>query len=513
MLVHDYLLKSAELYPGKDVVIHSAGKTGVRSTYSEVLSSSIAIGDWLLSINLQPGFRAAILTDEPSEYVSCYFGILLAGGTVVGLNTQTSGRTLKKILSDCSVSVVFAHSKFIRYFKEISSSTPSVKLAVISGSNSGAADDLSFDCVGYHDIMDSYGKRDVKSFPKISPTDIAQIIYTSGTTGEPKGVMLRHSNLVANTNSIVRYLKLTNDDRVMAVLPFFYSYGNSVLLTHIAAGGSLVVNQNFIYPNVILDDMVEEEITGFSGVPSTYAILLHRSAIHKYRFPHLRYITQAGGAMSPKLAGKLQNILSGVDIYIMYGQTEASARLSYLAPEKIHSKAGSIGKAIPGVTLELLDPEGKPVAVGEIGEIVAKGDNIMQGYWGKPEETARVLKEGKLWTGDLARMDAEGYLFIEGRKSDMIKSGSHRIGPKEIEETILEHEAIHEAAVIGVEDEILGEAIKACVVLKPGASCTSKELIRHCRKLLPAYKTPHHVEFYNDLPKTTTGKISKKDLF
>ncbi len=509
MLVQDYLLNSAKLHSDKDCIIQA----GRRSTYTEILSSSLSVADWLLSNKLQSGFRAAILTDEPSEYVSCYFGILTAGGTVVGLNTQTSGRTLKKILNDCGVSVIFVHNKFVRYLKEISSFISSVKVAAISGLNYDVVDDLFFDCIGYQNIISSYGKHDMKSFSKKNSTDIAQIIYTSGTTGEPKGVMLRHSNLVANTNSIVRYLKLKSNDSIMAVLPFFYSYGNSILLTHIAAGGSLVVNQNFIYPNVILDEMVKEEITGFSGVPSTYAILLHRSAIKEYRFPHLRYLTQAGGAMSPKLAGKLKAILPDVDMYIMYGQTEASARLSYLDPEYFHSKAGSIGKAIPGVTLELLDPEGKPVAVGQVGEIVARGDNIMEGYWGKPEETARVLRTEKLWTGDLARMDEEGYLFIEGRKTDMIKSGSHRIGPKEIEETILEHEAIHEAAVIGIEDEILGEAIKACVVLKPGASCTSKELIRHCRKLLPAYKTPQHVEFYNDLPKTTTGKISKKDLF
>ena len=344
------------------------------------------------------------------------------------------------------------------------------------------------------------------------PADLAQIIYTSGTTGKPKGVMLSHTNLIANTLATVQYLGLTQNDRAMVVLPFFYSYGNSVLLTHIAVGGALIVNQSLMYPAVILDQMRAEEVTGFPGVPSTFALLLQRTTIRETSLPHLRYVTQAGGGMSPALVRELVAALPGVAIYVMYGQTEAAPRLSYLDPADMHRKSGSIGKAIPGVTLEVLTPTGDTVPPGEIGELVAQGENVMIGYWGQPETTAEVLRDGRLWTGDLVTVDEEGYLYIVGRQSDMIKSGAHRIAPKEIEDVLLEHDAVFEAAVIGVEDDILGESLKACVVLKEAAICQEKDLLRHCHQILPPYKVPHTIEFYDELPKTESGKIKKAQL-
>ena len=489
MLVHDFLINSANRFPDKEALLHA----GKRYTYSQILSGARTISNLLQQHEYKPDFRGAILTDDPFEYITAYFGILMAGGIAVGLNTQTSSRSLKAVLSDCSPSVMFLRVKFERYLKTLPQEIIE-NITVFRGTT-----------------PDRKPATNIPQAPSHTK-DLAQIIYTSGTTGKPKGVMLRHSNFVANTNSIIKYLGLTENDRVMAVLPFFYSYGNSVLLTHIAVGGSLVVNQNFLYPNVILDEMVREQVTGFSGVPSTFAILLNRSAVKKYSFPSLRYLTQAGAAMSPTLAHKLQKVFHGIPIFIMYGQTEAAARLSYLDPKDLYAKAGSIGKAIPGVTLQLLDKQGVPVQSGETGEIVATGENIMAGYWNKPEETAQILRPEGLWTGDLARQDDEGYFFIISRKSDMIKSGSHRIAPKEIEEIIYEHEAVHEVAVVGVEDEILGEAIKACIVLKKDQTCTEKDILRHCKKNLPAFKIPHQITFMVELPKTVTGKIKKGDL-
>jgi acyl-CoA synthetase (AMP-forming)/AMP-acid ligase II len=196
----------------------------------------------------------------------------------------------------------------------------------------------------------------------------------------------------------------------------------------------------------------------------------------------------------------------------MYGQTEACARLSYLEPKELIRKMGSIGKAIPGVRLRLLDQKANPVKIGEMGEIVAQGENIMAGYWSEPDKTSLVLRKEGLWTGDLAKEDEEGYFYIVGRKNEMIKSGAHRIAPKEIEEITLEHEAVQEAAVFGVDDAILGESIKACIVLKEGFSCTKKEILLHCRKNLPAYKVPHYINFCTQLPKTLSGKVIKNQL-
>jgi acyl-CoA synthetase (AMP-forming)/AMP-acid ligase II len=216
--------------------------------------------------------------------------------------------------------------------------------------------------------------------------------------------------------------------------------------------------------------------------------------------------------MPPKLGHELKAILPGVDVYVMYGQTEASARLSYLDPADLFRKAGSVGKAIPGVTIRVVDPDGRPVPAGEVGEIVATGDNIMAGYWGEPELTAEVLRDEWLWTGDLGRFDDEGYLYIVGRKGDIIKSGSYRISPREIENVLVEHPGVHEAAVVGLPDAVLGEVMKAYVVLRDGASCTEHELQTHCRKHLPPYMVPQRVEFLDELPKTENGKIRAVEL-
>lgn len=501
MLVHDLLFNAAARFPDKEALVHR----GRRHSYADLARLAGKIRDWLLNTGQEPGFRAGILTDDPLDYITAYFGIIAAHGSAVGLNIQTNTRSLKEIFVDCGPTVLFVDRKFTRYLDEELLGRSS--LAHVVSNISSPPDEVGQARWSLrHEILAGDASRPAEPLA-VDTEAIAQIIYTSGTTGAPKGVMLRHRNLLANTESIITYLGIRESDRVMAVLPFFYSYGNSILLTHIARGATLVVNQSFLYPNLILDDMVGEGVTAFSGVPSNFAILLNRSSLAEYRFPALRYITQAGAAMSPAVARRLQEIFPGVDIFIMYGQTEASARLAYLSPEMIEKKSGSIGKAIPGVTLKLLDEQGQPVPPGETGEIVASGANIMAGYWGRPEATAEVLREQGLWTGDLARQDEDGFFYIVGRKSAMIKSGSHRIAPKEIEEIILEHPRVHEVAVAGVADEILGEVVKAWLVLRPGVACTVREIQIHCKRNLPAFKVPQEIEFISELPKTATGKI------
>lgn len=489
-LIHSLLQQSALSYPDKISLIQGAE----RISYGELAERAERISQWLLHRGLNPGDRVAILTDQACEYVAAYFGIMAAAGIVVGLNTQTSDHALSQVLADSGSSIVLSHGKFQQYGSVIKAQ----------------ASVLHFE-TNIRSLWEN-GEGFEHPLPQMNSEDIAQIIYTSGTTGVPKGVMLRHRNLIANTQSTIEYLRLSEHDKIMAVLPFFYSYGNSILLTHIAVGGTLVVNQSFLYPNVILDQMAAEEVTGFSGVPSSFAILLNRSAVRDYTFPKLRYLTQAGASMSPILAGKLSTVFPNVDIFIMYGQTEASPRLSFLEPARIVDKAGSIGKAIPGVTLEVCRPDGFPATVDEVGEIVATGENVMAGYWQQPHETAKVLKAGKLWTGDLARIDKDGFIFIESRKSDMIKSGAHRIGPQEIEDAIMELECVHEVAVVGHEDEILGEKIVAFIVLKDGYDLSEKELTHYCRRRLPAFKVPHKFIFQSELPKTSMGKIQKTVL-
>ena len=504
-LTYHMLQRVAKNHPDKTAILYK----GTGTSYRELLDRAEKTAAFISSCGTLPGFRAGILSDDPVEYISSYFGIQMAGGVSVGLNTQTTPRSLSYHINDCQMDGLAVGKRFLRILKETFQDVPTLKF-MVANSLEGFPSEKVNNSITFKDLWE-YGSSSFEP-PFRSSCDLAQIIYTSGTTGKPKGVMLRHSNLLANTKSIVKYLGITGDDRVMAVLPFFYSYGNSIMLTHICQGATLVVNQNMVYPNVILKEMEDNEVTGFSGVPSTFAILLHRSNLHEFSFPKLRYITQAGAPMSPALAIRLKEAFPGVNIYIMYGQTEASARLSYLPPADLLKKAGSIGIPIPGVELSLLDESGEKVPVGQTGEIVARGENIMAGYWNSPEETAKVLRPEGLRTGDLAWQDDDGYFYIVSRKSDMIKSGSHRIAPKEIEDVVMEHSEVSEAAVVGVEDDILGEAIWLFVVLKPGSNCKLQEIKKHCRRLLPAFKVPHKMVITEALPKTATGKIKKNDL-
>jgi len=341
--------------------------------------------------------------------------------------------------------------------------------------------------------------------------DLAAVIFTSGSTGVPKGVMLTHENLITNTDSIIQYLQLTADDRIMVVLPFSYCFGTSLLHTHLRVGGSVVINNMFMFPGKVLDEINEKKCTGFAGVPGTYQILLRRSPIKKMKFPSLRYVQQAGGKLTNVFITELREALPTTKVFIMYGQTEATARLSYLPPELLDTKLGSIGKGIPGTTIEVLDKDGKPVKPGETGEIVASGKNIMKGYWKDPEGTANVIKGGKLYTGDLGTVDEDGYVYLTEREKDIIKSSGYRVSPKEIEDQISEIPDIVEVAVIGIPDEILGEVPKAFVSVR-SKSITSDDIIAFCRQHLPPFKVPKEVEFLADLPKNTSSKIDKQQL-
>ena len=512
-MIHKYLSDTACRKPDKVAIIQGQR----RVTYGELNTGVSRLAAFLLRNEIKVGDRVCIMSDGSPEYVISYFGVQKAGGISVSINPQSSTHELKWIFSNCLPELLIIERKFLRFALEAIDEETSIKsLLIISDrsieeslpqSNNKGEMPSHIKCLT---LKTALGNKDAhESYPLVDGKNIASIIYTSGTTGRSKGVMLSHDNFVTNANSIIKYLSLTEDDSVMVILPFFYSYGTSLLTTHVMVGGTMVLENSFMYPNVILDKMVSENITGFAGVPSTYAILLNRSNIRNYKFPKLRYVTQAGGPMSPKHARELAEVLPGTEIFIMYGQTEATARLTYLKPQNVFKVSGSIGMAIPGVKIELIKGNGELAKEGEEGEIVATGDNVMVGYWNNPEETSKVLRNGKLYTGDIAKADDKGYLYIVSRRSDMIKSGAHRISPKEIEEIIIEMPEIHEVSVVGTDDEILGDAIKAVIVLKEGCKLEAKEVQRHCKKELAPFKVPKEVVFVDEFPKTSSGKVKR----
>jgi len=507
-VIHKFLSEIAYKMPDKVAVIQ--GKRCV--TYGDLYLGVSRLAAFLLDRGVQVSDRVAIMILNSPEYIISYLGVQQAGGISVALNPQYSAYELKKIFDNCLPDVLVVERKYLKAVMKTIDNGTSLKTLIIVDSQGMKGPSLisnkkekvisGISCFNLQDILKN--AKNENTYPAITEKDIASIHYTSGTTGEPKGVMLSHSNFITNANSIIKYLNLTEDDRAMVVLPFYYSYGTSVLTTHIKVCGSLVLENSFMYPNVVLDKMVEEEVTGFAGVPSTFAILLNRSNIRNYSFSKLRYVTQAGGPMPPGHTRELAEILSDTEIYIMYGQTEATARLTYLPPEDLLKRPGSIGKPVPAVEIELIKT--KDV---EEKEIVCTGGNVMVGYWNDPEETKKVLRGGRLYTGDTARMDDEGYLYIVGRKSDMIKSGAHRISPKEIEEIILEMPEVHEAAVVGIEDEVMGESIKAVIVLKDGLKMEAKKVQKHCMQKLAPFKIPKEVVFVKDYPRTSSGKVQK----
>jgi acyl-CoA synthetase (AMP-forming)/AMP-acid ligase II len=319
-------------------------------------------------------------------------------------------------------------------------------------------------------------------------------------------------NLASNSAAIVEYLNLSSDDSTVSLLPFYYSYGNSVLHTHLAAGGRIVLEDNLVYPQLIVERLARERCTGFAGVPSTYALLLARVDLSAYDLSSLRYVTQAGGPMSPALIRRLREALPDCRLFVMYGQTEATARLTYLPPERLDEKLGSVGIPIRDVEIQVRRDNATVADPNEVGEVWARGPNVMSGYWRDPKSTAAALQEGWLRTGDMGCVDADGYLYLAGRRGDIIKTGAHRVHPKDVEDVIAEIEGVAEVAVVGVDDEILGQAIKAFIVPVEGALLDMMQVKGHVRQRLANYKVPKHLELVASLPKTSTGKVRRFEL-
>jgi len=479
------LLQSAARCPERCAI--QDGLNGV--TYARLLRQAAAIAERLKELGLRAGERVAFIQPNSCEFVAAYYGVLMAGGVAVLLNAVAKARDFSAWLGDCEPAFVFAEPG--------------------NGEVAAAMSMLARKPVVLQAGTAEWGAI---SLHPVGSDDPACILYTSGTTGRPKGIVLSHGNLLSNTAAIVEYLGLTGEDSAVAVLPFYYSYGSSVLHTHLQAGGRLILEKNMVYPHAVVETLAKQRATGFAGVPSTYALLLSRVKLHDYDLSSLRYVTQAGGAMSPALTQRLRHALPRTSIVIMYGQTEATARLTYLPPQRLDDKLGSVGIPVPGVKIETRNEHGEPAGVGEVGDIWACGPNVMLGYWRNDAATREVKRDGWLKTGDMGRLDAEGFLYIVGRRSDMIKAGAHRIHPQDIEEVIAEMPGVQETAVVGMEDEMLGQAIKAFVVAADPTGVTPMRVQAHCRERLASYKVPKSVEIVASLPRTASGKIRRAAL-
>jgi acyl-CoA synthetase (AMP-forming)/AMP-acid ligase II len=468
-------------------------------SYAELVSRCEAVARGLRASGLCPGDRVALILPNCVGFVVAWYGTMLAGGVAVLLNAAAKARDFTTWLahSEAKFLVCDPSNQEAQRAVERLPATVAPTLLAVTGERHESCE---FSLTAPDAIVPPGGNTP------------ALILYTSGTTGQPKGVLLSHANLASNTASIVHYLGLTAADSTVTVLPFYYSYGGSVLHTHLSVGARVVLERNLVYPQVIVEALARERVSGFAGVPSTYALLLSRVKLAEHDLSSLRYVTQAGGAMSPAVTQRLQAALPHASIFVMYGQTEATARLTYLPPARLKDKLGSAGIAIPGVRIEIRRSEGSVAAIDEVGEVWAAGANVMLGYWRNDAQSAEVKRDGWLKTGDMGRLDAEGFLYLVGRRSDMIKTGAHRVHPQDIEDVICELPEIQEACVIGVDDELLGQTIRAFVVPAAGAVLAPMQVQAHCRERLATYKVPKSVAIVASLPKTDSGKIRRAEL-
>lgn len=479
-------------------------------TYRELDRAMRCVRDALAS-SLEPGSRVALLLRNSPQYAASYFGTLAAGCVAVPLNVQERANVLARQLEHSGCAALIVDPNHPEWLALQALCNEQSLVCFVIPPNSGQ-DALESFCAVMAAVHRSETHAPELAPHQLAPHQLAMIIYTSGTTGRPKGVMLSHGNLTANAHTIADYLGIVASDKVLCVLPFHFSYGASVLNSNLVRGAHIVLEDNFAFPQVALRRLQDERITAFAGVPSTFAMLLGRCRIADFDLSSLRYITQAGGAMPRAQIEQLRAALPHSRIFIMYGQTEATARLSYLAPELLETKLGSVGKPLPGVEIEIRGPGGDVLSSGEVGEICARGPNVMLGYWRDEQLTKQVLQDGWLHTGDLGHRDPDGFLYIDGRAVEMIKVGAFRVSPQEVEEVLAAHPDVQEVAVTATPDEVLGQAVKAVIVLRAGHEPDLLSVKAHCRQNLATYKIPKIVEFAAVLPRTSSGKVQRYKL-
>lgn len=426
-------------------------------------------------------------------FIVSYLAIIKSGNVCVPINPAASKSVLDYIFDETEPVLALVQKKYEENIKDR-------KIDVINE-------------IKLNEELSASPISDVSDNESFNDDYLAEIIYTSGSTAFPKGVMLSHKNLIANTSSIVEYLQLNENDRVLIVLPFYYCYGLSLLHTHLRVGGSIVLNNTFMLLGSIINDLKNYQCTGFAGVPSHFQILLRKSdSFKKSEFTHLRYVTQAGGKLHKVFIEEFIDSFPNILFYVMYGQTEATARLSYLPPKRLKEKLGSIGIGIPGVELKLVDTDGNEILEQNIeGEIIAKGNNVMKGYYKAEDLTEKTILNGYLKTGDLATRDKDGYFYLMARKKEIIKVGGERISPKEIEEVIVSVPDVVDCTIEGVYDDVLGEKIKATIVVNDlnNTLVLEETIIAACKSKLSSIKVPQLIQFEQQVKVSSSGKKVK----
>jgi long-chain acyl-CoA synthetase len=492
----DDLRASAARRPGHEAVVAPER----RLTYAELDAAADALAVALHARGVARGDRVAILLPNGAAAAIAIYGALRAGAAFVPLNPSVKRDKLAYVLRDCGAAAAVCDARLRDLVRDARTAAPSVK-AVIAGEELPG------------------GERAGAAPPPPPPisTDLAAIVYTSGSTGPPKGVTLTHANMTFAAGSIVEYLEMHEDDRILTVVPLSFDYGLYQLLMCVRLGATVVLERGFAFPGRVVTLLERERITGLPGVPTIFQVLTGLEGLAERELPHLRFLTNTAAALPAATIDAIRATFPRARLYSMYGLTECK-RVSYLPPDQLDVRPESVGIPIPGTEAWVARPDGGEAAPGEVGELLVRGAHVMQGYWNDPQASAERLRPGRwpwervLATGDLFRADEHGYLSFVGRTDDIIKSRGEKVAPREVEEALHAAPGVAAAAVVGVEDELLGEAVQAFVVPRPGFALDPGALRRHCADRLEDHMVPARIELCEALPATPNGKVDRRAL-
>lgn len=514
-LIHHMLLSSAERYPEKEALVDASQ----RLSYAEAAKQCAALASALQSLGVKRGDRVGIWLDTSVQQSTAIFGVSQSGAVFAPINSVLFPEQAAHIMRDCATVGLITTKEKIAASSQVYERLPSLRFLI---SVDGRPDeDVKIPVYLASEILSAKGgctPRDARI-----EKDLAAILYTSGSTGKPKGVMLSHAQVMAGSSIVSDYLGITSDERIVGVLPLSFDAGLNQLMTAVQQCGTYVP-MTFTFAREIVKTLEREKITGMAGVPTLWSLMSQPSStLEKTSLPHLRYITNTGGRMPRTVLDALRHALRTTRIFLMYGLTEAF-RSTYLPPEELDRRPDSMGKAIPNTEILVVNERGEQCSPGEVGELVHRGPTVSMGYWGQPELTAKVLRphpfapnelgdgEKVCYSGDLVKMDEEGFLFFVGRRDNMIKCSGYRVSPTEVEEVLFQSGKLREAAVIGIPDAALGQAIKAFVVPRDSECVKTEELQSFCAERLPRYMIPKVMEIAQSLPKTPSGKVDYPSL-
>jgi fatty-acyl-CoA synthase len=513
MIIPFILEKALSLYADKEAVVNG----DKRFTYEVFAERVYRLSHFLRSEGVGQHDCVAILHQNSHEFLEAYFATALLGAVLNPLNFRLSPKELISILKDSGASVLIASERFAQSVDSIMGKEKTVNQVVWTGSGQIYS---PFNAVHYEEALK--GAQNVAPpEPRISDDDLAHLYYTSGTTGRPKGVMLSHKNVCAHALAAIAELKLDDRDTWIHVAPLFHLADAWATFAITWVGGRHVTAGDFD-PPLILSTMSREGVTITNMIPTMLNELVNTQGAETYDFSPLRVVLSGGAPIAPEVTRRIMQTFK-CDYIQTYGMTETSPyltvsilkeHLTHLPAEEQFVFKAKTGRPFMGVLLRVIREDGTDVRPDnkEVGEIIVKGDSVTKGYWNQPQETEKAIREGWLYTGDMAVVDAEGYVNIVDRKKDMIITGGENIYSVEVENVLYAHPCVFEAAVIGVPDPKWGEAVKAVVALKPGQTVTEEEIIQYCKENMARYKAPRSVDFVSELPKTGSGKIFKKGL-